>query len=113
LDVLRKRARRGIEEPLEYTAPGEEEAQPRPFFDPKADPVRPIDQTLLSQAIRKAVHELPVDQQIVIVLREIDGMSYNEIAKVTGCRVGTVMSRLFYARKKLQELLKDVRKSAV
>jgi RNA polymerase sigma-70 factor (ECF subfamily) len=42
----------------------------------------------------------------VIVLREVDGMAYEEIAKVLGCSVGTVMSRLHYARGKLKESLK-------
>jgi RNA polymerase sigma-70 factor (ECF subfamily) len=42
----------------------------------------------------------------VIVLREVDGMAYDEIAKVLGCSVGTVMSRLHYARAKLKESLK-------
>jgi RNA polymerase sigma-70 factor (ECF subfamily) len=41
------------------------------------------------------------------VLREIEGLSYEEIAEMMKCSLGTVMSRLFYARKKLQEMLKD------
>jgi RNA polymerase sigma-70 factor (ECF subfamily) len=45
----------------------------------------------------------------VIVLREVDGMAYDEIAKVLGCSVGTVMSRLHYARGKLKESLKSHR----
>ena len=44
----------------------------------------------------------------VIVMREIEGMEYQEIADALGCSIGTVMSRLFYARKKLQTLLRDV-----
>jgi RNA polymerase sigma-70 factor, ECF subfamily len=38
----------------------------------------------------------------------VDGRSYEEIAEIAGCSLGTVMSRLFYARKKLQALLVDV-----
>ena len=41
-------------------------------------------------------------------MRELDGLEYSEIAEQMGCSIGTVMSRLFYARKKLQVLLKDV-----
>ena len=44
-----------------------------------------------------------------IVLREVQGLSYKEIADQTGIAEGTVMSRLFYARKKLQGLLEDLR----
>jgi RNA polymerase sigma-70 factor (ECF subfamily) len=39
------------------------------------------------------------------VLREVEGMSYEEIAKVMNARVGTVMSRLYYARKALQDTM--------
>ena len=45
----------------------------------------------------------------MIVLREVDGMAYEEIARVLGCSVGTVMSRLHYARGKLKEILKSHR----
>jgi RNA polymerase sigma-70 factor (ECF subfamily) len=41
-------------------------------------------------------------------MKEIDEMQYHEIAEALGCSIGTVMSRLFYARKKLQNLLRDV-----
>jgi len=41
----------------------------------------------------------------VLVLREIEGLSYKEIASVVGCAVGTVMSRLFHARRRMQKLL--------
>ena len=44
----------------------------------------------------------------MIVLREIDGFEYQEIADRIGIPLGSVMSRLFYARKKLQTLLRDV-----
>jgi RNA polymerase sigma-70 factor (ECF subfamily) len=42
----------------------------------------------------------------------MDGLSYQEIADVMKCSLGTVMSRLFYARKKLQELLKETYENA-
>ena len=41
-------------------------------------------------------------------MKELEDLQYNEIAEILGCSIGTVMSRLFYARKKLQTLLKDV-----
>jgi len=42
-----------------------------------------------------------------VLLREVEGMAYNEIAEALDCSKGTVMSRLFYARKKLQQILGD------
>ena len=44
----------------------------------------------------------------MILLKEMEDLQYHEIAETVGCSIGTVMSRLFYARKKLQTLLKDV-----
>lgn len=60
-----------------------------------------------AELISKALHELSEEHRTVIVLREIDGLSYEEIAKVMGISKGTVMSRLHYARKKMQTALKD------
>ena len=57
--------------------------------------------------IRKALNTLSEDHKAVITLRELEGFSYSEIAQITGVTKGTVMSRLFYARKKLQELLQS------
>ncbi len=59
------------------------------------------------QAIVGAIDTLPPDQRTTVILREIDGLSYEEIAQVTKVPIGTVMSRLFYARRKLQVKLKE------
>ena len=59
------------------------------------------------QAIVGAIDALPPDQRTTVILREIDGLSYEEIAQVTKVPIGTVMSRLYYARRKLQEKLKE------
>ena len=66
----------------------------------------------LGTRIKAAIALLPNDQRLAVVLREVEGLSYEEIAKIMECQVGTVMSRLFYARKKLQELLKDAYENA-
>jgi RNA polymerase sigma-70 factor (ECF subfamily) len=58
-------------------------------------------------AITQAIETLPDDQRTTVVLREIDGLSYEEIAQVTKVPIGTVMSRLYYARRKLQDKLKE------
>ncbi len=58
--------------------------------------------------IDTALLALSPEHRAAIVLREIEGLSYEEIAASVGCTVGTVMSRLFYARKKLQTLLRDL-----
>ncbi len=59
----------------------------------------------LGEQIQKAVDALPEYHKSVFVLYEIEGMPYKEIADVVGCSIGTVMSRLHYARKKLRTML--------
>lgn len=60
-------------------------------------------------SIRSALMGISEEHRAVILLREVDGLSYDEIAKVTGSARGTVMSRLHYARKHLQKVLRSLR----
>ena len=60
----------------------------------------------LGEAITQALAALPIKHRTAFVLREFDGLSYEEMAKVMDCNLGTVMSRLHHARKKLQNSLK-------
>ena len=62
----------------------------------------------LGRRISEAIESLTPDHRAVILLREIEGLSYEEIAEVMDCSLGTVMSRLHYARKKLQAKLKEL-----
>ena len=55
--------------------------------------------------LRRALEELPVEYREVIILRELEGLSYKEIAAIADLPVGTVMSRLARARKRLQQTL--------
>jgi RNA polymerase sigma-70 factor (ECF subfamily) len=59
------------------------------------------------QLLRQALEVLPVEFREVIVLRELEGLSYKEMATVAGIPLGTVMSRLARARQQLQEYLAD------
>ena len=59
----------------------------------------------MREEIEKAIKQLSPDHQVVIVMREIQGLSYEEIAQALNCSVGTVMSRLFYARRYLRTRL--------
>lgn len=52
----------------------------------------------LADAVRRAIEELPEDLRTAITLRELEGLSYEEIAKAMDCPVGTVRSRIFRAR---------------
>ena len=58
-------------------------------------------------AIRTALDQLPIEFREVIILREVEGLSYQEIGEVAGVPVGTVMSRLSRARNRLQQALRQ------
>jgi RNA polymerase sigma-70 factor (ECF subfamily) len=71
-------------------------------------PDRLVGQKQLGEQIRAALDRLPFDQKTAIVLREIDGLSYDEIGFSLGIAVGTVKSRLARAREGLRAQLRDV-----
>lgn len=62
----------------------------------------------LEQAMSKAIAQLPEDLKTAIVLREIDGMSYDEIALEMDCPIGTVRSRIFRARDAIDQALRPL-----
>jgi len=72
------------------------------------DPFDRVRSRELGQKIFEAIESLTPDHRAVILLREIDGLSYEEISEVLQCSMGTVMSRLHYARKKLQARLQEM-----
>ena len=85
------------------------EVEPASKTVPKPDalPSENLEQREIRAEIDKAIAQLSPEHRAVILMKEIDGMQYHEIAESLGCSIGTVMSRLFYARKKLQNLLRD------
>ena len=70
-----------------------------------ADPEMLLLQSVDAQIVRQALTELPVEFREVVVLREMEGFSYKEIADVVDLPLGTVMSRLARGRKRLHALL--------
>ena len=69
------------------------------------DPGRRAEVEEFSTALTTALEKLSDSHRAVFMLHAAEGMTYKEIADALGCNIGTVMSRLFYARKRLQELL--------
>ncbi|MBX3743251.1 MAG: sigma-70 family RNA polymerase sigma factor [Akkermansiaceae bacterium] len=61
----------------------------------------------LRAKIEAALGKISAEHREVVILKDVQGLSYKEIADAMDCTLGTVMSRLFYARQKLQALLKD------
>lgn len=72
-----------------------------------ANPEQFLFDRLLSDDVLRAIDELPIDFRLVVILADLQDFSYNEIAEIVGCPVGTVMSRLYRGRKLLQKKLKD------
>jgi len=62
---------------------------------------------LLSDEVVEALDQVPVDFRMVVILSDVQGFSYKDIAEIVGCPVGTVMSRLFRGRRILQKHLYD------
>jgi RNA polymerase sigma-70 factor (ECF subfamily) len=71
-----------------------------------ANPGRAMTRKELGGHIVAALEELPEYHRSVIVLREVEGFSYEEMARILKVPKGTIMSRLFHARRKMQELMK-------
>jgi RNA polymerase sigma-70 factor (ECF subfamily) len=69
------------------------------------DPAQLFLEQAAGEEVRAAVEQLPVEFREVIVLRELEGLSYKEIAAVLGVPLGTVMSRLTRGRARLQQCL--------
>ncbi len=61
----------------------------------------------LAGKMAEALAQLPEKHRTILVLREVEGLSYEELAERLGIHKGTVMSRLFHARKKMQALLRE------
>jgi len=72
-----------------------------------ADPVDAVRRREIGARLQTALDALPSYHRGVIVMREVEGLSYEEMAQVMGVSKGTIMSRLFHARQKLQRALAD------
>lgn len=107
-DTLRKGQRQlktlSMDEPYKGDDDGGQQAR-RDIWDESALPEDSMMHSELDEKIRTAIHQLPEHFRTVVVLRELQGLSYEEIAELTQTNLGTVKSRLARARSKLQETL--------
>jgi RNA polymerase sigma-70 factor (ECF subfamily) len=107
LDRLRRQKRERAEsiEALQEESRGVERLMPVVTVNPTAG----LERAELRARIERALNQLSVAHRTVIVLHEFEGMEYKRIAQVMGCSIGTVMSRLFYARRRLASLLAELK----
>jgi RNA polymerase sigma-70 factor, ECF subfamily len=108
LDHLRKQKRLRAEsiEHLDEESGGVERQMPVVH----SNPTEGLERAELRQRIDRALGQLSVEHRTVIVMHEFEELEYKEIAKRIGCSIGTVMSRLFYARRKLAALLASLKR---
>jgi RNA polymerase sigma-70 factor (ECF subfamily) len=83
----------------------EDEDEIEKLEDVSVNPGRLLERNATIDAVRSAIAELVPEFREAIVLREMEGFSYKEIADITGVRIGTVMSRLARGRRELQRIL--------
>jgi RNA polymerase sigma-70 factor (ECF subfamily) len=109
IDWLRKKQVKGAGAEFD-DAIALKEIDPASRTVPKADPLphQRMEGSEIRARIDRAIAQLSPEHRAVILMKETEDMQYHEIAEALGCSIGTVMSRLFYARKKLQNLLRDV-----
>lgn len=104
LDWLRRQKSR-VDHPIAAGPGADEGDRPQPASVDDRTPELLLGGAEVDRAVRGAMRTLPKLQHDVLALREIDGASYLEIAKVARCPIGTVMSRLHHARRRLTEVL--------
>jgi len=109
LDQLRKQKRHRTDsiEAMSEESGGVERQMPVITVNPTAG----LERVELRKRIDQALGQLSHEHRTVLVLHEFEEMEYKQIAKTMGCSIGTVMSRLFYARRKMASLLAELKKA--
>ncbi len=103
-DYRHRRKRVSIDNPgVSLDSPGSMEIRDR-----SPSPSIELEKRERSMLIRRAIKSLPPEQKTVVTLRDIEGLSYDEIAKITGLHLGTVKSKIARARLDLKDKLKGV-----
>ena len=108
LDHLRKKQRQATDslEKIEEEGGSVERRMPVETFNP----TERMEREDLREQIDLAMEKLSYEHRTVLLLHEFEGLEYKEIAKAMHCSIGTVMSRLFYARRRLGNLLISLKK---
>jgi len=103
LDQLRKQKRQRAEsiEHLDEELGGVERQMPIVTLNPTEG----LEREELRKRIDRAMSQLSYEHRTVLILHEFEELEYKEVAKIMGCSIGTIMSRLFYARRKMAALL--------
>jgi RNA polymerase sigma-70 factor, ECF subfamily len=107
IDLMRKPGRKDAELQESQSSTEDESDFPLVSRIDGADPLDVLRRQEIAARIKAALDALPPYHRGVILMREVEGMSYEEMAQAMGVSKGTIMSRLFHARQKLQRALAD------
>ncbi|HUD83701.1 MAG TPA: sigma-70 family RNA polymerase sigma factor [Candidatus Saccharimonadales bacterium] len=108
LDQLRKQKRQRTESIEAFEEDGGGVERQMPVVTP--NPTEGLERAELRQRIDRALAQLSHEHRTVLVLHEFEELEYKEIAKRMKCSIGTVMSRLFYARRRMASLLAGLKR---
>jgi RNA polymerase sigma-70 factor (ECF subfamily) len=107
-DELRKRPRRTLVLSLDQSMNEDEDSPTRDIADPAAGPDDMVYRKDIREMVTEAISELPKQFRTAIILREIQDLPYDEIARITNTDLGTVKSRIARARAKIQTKLRPL-----
>lgn len=105
LNAAASQKRRTKRKPASIDAARDQSANDPPDRRPDAAPSHALEANERRAAVQSALAQLPAEFRVPLVLKEIDGMKYHEIAVIVGCPVGTVRSRIHRARTELRQRL--------
>lgn len=111
LDVLRSQKRRPTQSlDRALTGPDDEDVEPLqvPDLNPSTDPEASVLSAEVIASIQEALAALPDEQRLAIVLVDVQGLSYEEAATITGANLGTIKSRINRARARMRDILRDM-----
>jgi RNA polymerase sigma-70 factor (ECF subfamily) len=105
LNAAASQKRRTRRKPASIDSARDQSAHDPPDQRPDAAPSHALEVNERRAAVQSALAQLPAEFRVPLVLKEIDGMKYHEIAAIVGCPVGTVRSRIHRARSELRQRL--------
>ncbi len=106
IDFLRKK-KRGGEKLISLDEEEEEGRRPLELPDLRYEPQNALEKKEIRESVRAGLQKLPHEQRLILVLRDVEGFSYQEIADTLKIELGTVKSRIFRARAHLARLLTE------
>lgn len=106
IDFLRRRKRRGADKVLSLDDT-EPDGRSREVPDRRYEPQAALERRELRESVRAGLQRLPDEQRLILILRNVEGLSYQEIAEVLKLELGTVKSRIARARARLAAILTE------